>query len=72
MSLKTRFEVTHYIQAQRRILMQHLLATRKAMAAVLEQMSINDKKIENQLNIGEQGDASAQETNAQKLKEQAL
>ena len=71
-SLKTRFEVTHYIQAQRRILMQHLLATRKAMAAVLEQMSINDKKIENQLNIGEQGDASAQETNAQKLKEQAL
>lgn len=69
---KTRLKVTRYIKAQRRILIQHLLAARKAMAAVLEQMSINDKKIENQLNIDAQRDASVQEMIDQKLKEQAL
>ena len=71
-SLKTRLKVTHYIKAQRRVLMQHLLATRKAMAAVLEQMSINDKKIENQPNIDALGDASDEGVMDQQMKEQAL
>ncbi len=54
-------KVAHYIDEQRMLLTQHLLTTRSAMAAVLEKMSTNDKKIENQLNL-----------DAQAVKEQAL
>ncbi len=60
-SLNIRIKVTHYIDEQRRLLTQHLLTTRSAMANVLEKMSANDKKIENQLNL-----------DAQVVKEQAL
>lgn len=60
-SLNISTKVTHYIDQQRTLLAQHLLTTRSAMAAVLEKMSTNDKKIENQLNL-----------DAQAVKEQAL
>lgn len=60
-SLNIRIKVAHYIDEQRQLLTQHLLTTRSAMANVLEKMSANDKKIENQLNL-----------NAQAIREQAL
>mgnify|MGYP002700236967 CR=1 FL=1 len=50
-SLSIRNKIARYIDEQRNVLTQHLLTTRSAMADVLEQMSINDKKIENQLNL---------------------
>lgn len=50
-SLSIRTKVARYIVEQRNVLSQHLLTTRSAMADVLEQMSINDKKVENQLNL---------------------
>jgi hypothetical protein len=50
-SLYIRMKVAQYINQQRKILTQHLLNTRTAMADVLEQMSVNDKKIKNQLNL---------------------
>ena len=51
---KIRNEVSQYVNNQKSILAQHLLTTRKAMAAVLEQMSDNDIKIEKQLNAEEE------------------
>lgn len=50
-SLSIRMKVAQYINEQRNVLAQHLLNTRTAMADVLEQMSLNDKKIKNQLNL---------------------
>lgn len=53
LSSHIRTKVTRYIKMQESLLAQHLLTTRKAMAAVLEKMSANDEKIEKQLNLDE-------------------
>jgi hypothetical protein len=53
LSSHIRKKVTRYIKEQEILLAQHLLTTRKAMAAVLERMSANDEKIEKQLNLDE-------------------
>lgn len=49
-SLKIRNKITEYCNGKRTLLAQHLLTTRKAMTVVLENMAINDEKIEKQLN----------------------
>ena len=53
-----RTQVAYYIDERRSLLKQHLLSTRKAMAAVLEKMSLNDKKRERQLNIDQLDDST--------------
>jgi hypothetical protein len=53
MTKKIRVKVALYIDIQRSRLKNHLLSTRRSMANVLEQMSINDKKIERQLSFPE-------------------
>ncbi len=53
-SLNIRIKVSHYIDEQRILLTQYVLTTRSAMAGVLEKMSNNDKKIEDQLNLDAQ------------------
>lgn len=48
-TFKIREKITHFTHDRKTLLAEHLLTTRKAMAAVLEQMSVNDNKIEKQL-----------------------
>lgn len=49
-TFKIREKVARFSQDRKALLAEYLLTTRKAMAAVLEQMSVNDNKIEKQLN----------------------
>lgn len=54
-AFKIREKVIRFSHDRKTLLAEHLLTTRKAMAAVLEQMSVNDNKIEKQLNPGKEG-----------------
>lgn len=56
-TLKTRQKISDYIQTQQNLLRQHLLATRKAMAAILERILKNDKQKAEQHNVDEQDNA---------------
>lgn len=75
-SLKIREKVTYYSNTQRSILAQHVLTTRKAMASVLENMSVNDNKIEKQLNpeaeVNKQRVSTEPAIKTQTLNEQAV